>query len=209
MSTVFNIAFIMMRQMNISHKEEQLMSLKELFYQLYLHTRDECAHCFPPFNCCEKRYCDMATKHAKDIYNLDITNLKVREDIPYLDSKRGCLIEPHLRPICTLHTCEISRYGCKRNDPEWTQRYYELRGMILKEWNLNLEDHIQWLYDEKEIGDINELQFEIARMLHNVPAAYIEQSGLRYTWMSERFMIVMLIGKDGSIKMTMMKREGK
>ena len=33
----------------------------------------------------------------------------------------------HLRPICTVHTCSIASLGFKKNDQEWTKRYYELR----------------------------------------------------------------------------------
>jgi hypothetical protein len=42
----------------------------------------------------------------------------------------GCTAAPHLRPMCTAHTCEIGEHGCKRGDPVWTERYYELRGAI-------------------------------------------------------------------------------
>lgn len=46
--------------------------------------------------------------------------------------ERGCIAPPHLRPLCTLHTCDMSGLGFKRDDPlgEWTDKYFELRNEI-------------------------------------------------------------------------------
>lgn len=49
--------------------------------------------------------------------------------IPFL-GPGGCVVPPHLRPLCTLHTCEISSIGVKRGDPVWTEKYFDLRNEI-------------------------------------------------------------------------------
>ncbi len=48
--------------------------------------------------------------------------------------RRGCKVEPHLRPHCTCFTCNIHTH---RTDPdaEWTQAYFDLREQIdMIEW---------------------------------------------------------------------------
>jgi hypothetical protein len=45
----------------------------------------------------------------------------------------GCVVPPHLRPICTVHTCEINGVGVKKGDPKWTEAYFKLRGEIEEE----------------------------------------------------------------------------
>lgn len=42
----------------------------------------------------------------------------------------NCILEPHLRPLCTLHQCMIDSWGFDPEDPEWTRKYFELRGRI-------------------------------------------------------------------------------
>lgn len=45
----------------------------------------------------------------------------------------GCTAAPHLRPICTMHTCDVNSMGFKVRpapDPEWTKEYFKLRGQI-------------------------------------------------------------------------------
>jgi len=42
----------------------------------------------------------------------------------------GCTVEPYLRPLCTLHTCEINGLGFKKNNWQWTEEYFALRERI-------------------------------------------------------------------------------
>lgn len=42
----------------------------------------------------------------------------------------GCTALPHLRPVCSLHTCAINSLGCEPGDPEMTTKYFELREEI-------------------------------------------------------------------------------
>jgi hypothetical protein len=41
----------------------------------------------------------------------------------------GCIAAPHLRPLCTLHTCAINGRGTSGN-MEWDKKYFELREKI-------------------------------------------------------------------------------
>jgi hypothetical protein len=58
-----------------------------------------------------------------------------RTDHPKLPlmGPNGCTAEPHLRPICTLHTCDVNSLGFKRGDEEWTRKYFEIRDEIESE----------------------------------------------------------------------------
>jgi hypothetical protein len=51
--------------------------------------------------------------------------------IPFM-GPTGCVVAPHLRPICTVHTCDINGMGFKRGPGSgpWTKRYFELREQI-------------------------------------------------------------------------------
>jgi hypothetical protein len=42
----------------------------------------------------------------------------------------GCIVEPHLRPLCTLHVCSVNSVGFKPGAPEWSQKYHMLREAI-------------------------------------------------------------------------------
>lgn len=42
----------------------------------------------------------------------------------------GCKLAPHMRPLCTLHVCSINSLGFDPRDPEFTQKYFELREKI-------------------------------------------------------------------------------
>lgn len=41
----------------------------------------------------------------------------------------GCNAAPHLRPLCTLHTCKINSIGTSGNTT-WDERYFQLREQI-------------------------------------------------------------------------------
>lgn len=49
--------------------------------------------------------------------------------LPFMGSD-GCIVAPHLRPICTVHTCDINSLGFKKGDPDWTKRYFALRAKL-------------------------------------------------------------------------------
>lgn len=41
----------------------------------------------------------------------------------------GCTAAPHLRPLCTLHTCQMNGFGTSGR-PEWDGQYFKLREEI-------------------------------------------------------------------------------
>jgi hypothetical protein len=89
------------------------------------HTVGECGDCARPHSCCSRIYCDAATRYAKKNWGI-ILKPTGNPDVPFL-GKNGCTVPPHLRPLCTVHTCEVASRGIKEGDPDWTERYFELR----------------------------------------------------------------------------------
>lgn len=105
-------------------------SLIDLYQQMHELTEPECAHaCNLPRTCCSRMYCDMATEIAEQFG----VKLEVQDHptLPYM-SPTGCVVPPYLRPLCSVHTCEIGAWGFKRNDPggKWTKAYFKLRAKI-------------------------------------------------------------------------------
>jgi hypothetical protein len=72
----------------------------------------------------------MAMEYARQEWQVDLAD-KVTDHrtLPFM-GPTGCVVPAHLRPCCTLHTCDINGIGCKRGDPEWTERYFALREEI-------------------------------------------------------------------------------
>ena len=70
----------------------------------------------------------MAFEFARDRWGVELQPTWHRT-LPLMGAA-GCIAEPHLRPLCTAHTCETCEHGEKRGDPEWTRRYCELRDAI-------------------------------------------------------------------------------
>lgn len=91
--------------------------------------KDECAkYSGNPHRCCEKKYCEIAAENGRA---QGVELVPVGEAIPFL-GPHGCIVPPHLRPICAVHVCTIS-YADKshiEHDPEKTKRYFELRRQI-------------------------------------------------------------------------------
>ena len=93
-------------------------------------TKPECGKCRVPYSCCSPEYCLCAEMVAKENWGIDLTPLKTdHPTLPFM-GPTGCVVEPHLRPLCTFHTCDINGLGMKKGDPEWTSQYFELRGQI-------------------------------------------------------------------------------
>ena len=100
-----------------------------LFREMSELTAPECAkNCKIPHSCCDDMYCGMAEEIALDQHGITLT----RTSHPTLRfmGPNGCTVEPHLRPLCTLHTCAVNSHGFKPGDPEWTKRYFDLREKI-------------------------------------------------------------------------------
>jgi hypothetical protein len=90
-------------------------------------------------------YCGCAEEYARDEWGVDLTPLKTgHPTLPFMGDS-GCVVPVHLRPLCTIHTCEIAANGFKRGDTEWTEKYFELRERIeeLEEIRLTQKGEIQ------------------------------------------------------------------
>ena len=88
-------------------------------------------HC-TRFSCCSPEYCQMALERAVEWHTpLEPTG----NPEMLLLGPTGCVAAPHLRPLCSLHHCDISSLGFHRTDREWTKRYFVLREKI---------DRIEW-----------------------------------------------------------------
>lgn len=114
--------------------------LVQLYQKMADLTAPECAgvgegSCKVPHSCCDKLACDITRDYAKRVYNVTL------EEHPpfnhrgaYFLTDKGCTVAPHLRPLCTLHTCSINGLGYKHSngviDTKWTQKYFTLRNQI-------------------------------------------------------------------------------
>ena len=82
------------------------------------------------YRCCEIKYCRLAAKFAKEKYDIDLQPTGNTELL--FMGEHGCVVPPHLRPICTLHVCPISYSdkSCINNSEQRTQEYFYLRKEI-------------------------------------------------------------------------------
>lgn len=100
--------------------------LKHVMRHMAEHTLPECQHtCAVPYSCCSPEYCQMAMEYALEEWGVQLQPTG-HERLPLL-GEHGCIAEPHLRPLCTLHTCQINGIGIKPGDQKWTDKYFELR----------------------------------------------------------------------------------
>ena len=101
-----------------------------LFQEMYELTRPECDRCRVPRSCCDAMYCGCAEEYAREEWGVDLTPLKTdHPTLPFM-GEAGCVVLPHLRPLCTFHVCSIHDLGIKPGDPGWTEKYFELRERI-------------------------------------------------------------------------------
>jgi len=116
---------------------EKLISLYKELHEL---TEPVCANrdgdgCRAPRSCCDPIVCEQMADHAKNHWDVIFTHTG-HPRFPLMGPD-GCVAEPHLRPICTMHVCCINGFGFKPGDDEWTEHYYELRHQIEAiEWEL-------------------------------------------------------------------------
>src|SRR3989304_1185347 len=104
--------------------------LIDLYKKIADHTRPECAQCRIPYSCCDAMYCEWARSFAR-AHGVDLkdTGFPNPKDLPFIGPE-GCVVPPHLRPICSVHACCINSLGFKKGDPKWTKRYFRLRERI-------------------------------------------------------------------------------
>jgi len=105
-------------------KSEELIPLMQQMADL---TRPECGKCRVPLSCCAPEYCQMAIEYAEEDWGVELKTTE-HPRLPLMGSN-GCTAPPHLRPLCTLHTCRMSGIGSSGN-PAWDVQYLELREKI-------------------------------------------------------------------------------
>lgn len=123
----------------------KLASLKVLMQEMALLTEPECASvCRRPYSCCDPMYCAITAQYALEAHGVTLEPVNLDPNLPFLGPK-GCIVEPYLRPMCTVHTCEINAFGFKLGNEnmqhgfvslkvnrQWTREYFELRDRLDK-----------------------------------------------------------------------------
>jgi hypothetical protein len=72
-------------------------------------------------------YCELTRSIAKDHWGVELKETG-HPKLPFM-SKDGCTVEPHLRPLCTLHVCSINSMGFDK-DNKFNKQYFKLRQKI-------------------------------------------------------------------------------
>jgi hypothetical protein len=110
-------------------KNPQLIPLMQRMADL---TKPECGRCRVPWSCCHWEYCETARHYAKEEWGVDLVDTG-HPTVPFL-GEQGCTVAPHLRPLCTLHTCQINGVEVpgvhSSGDPDWDREYFALRDEI-------------------------------------------------------------------------------
>lgn len=106
--------------------------MRERIVALYREMADitlpKCKECRVPLSCCSAEYCRLAIKFAPKKWGVELKETG-HKTLPLM-GESGCVVAPHLRPLCTMHVCCINSIGCDPKDPEWTDKYFELRNQI-------------------------------------------------------------------------------
>lgn len=102
--------------------------LVTLYEEMSAHTKDKCANCKGPASCCHVTVCQLMAQDAWFKWGVEL-KLTGHPKLPYM-SEQGCTVAPHLRPLCTVHTCCVEQWGGDMNDRAWTDRYWELRNEL-------------------------------------------------------------------------------
>ena len=104
-----------------------MQTIITLFQEMYELTHPECCKCRIPYSCCSPEYCEMAIEYAKEDWDI-VLERTGHPNLPLM-GPNGCVAAPHLRPLCTFHTCGINSLGTSGNQ-EWDQKYFDLRERI-------------------------------------------------------------------------------
>lgn len=102
--------------------------LIQLYQQMAALTLPECQACPVPLSCCSAEYCEVTIEWARREWGV-VLEPTGHPTLPLM-GPQGCTAAPHLRPICTMHTCQVSSLGYKPGDPTWTQLYFDVRKKI-------------------------------------------------------------------------------
>jgi len=95
--------------------EELVASFKDLADL----TAPKCAGCRVPFGCCSKEQCEDTKAFAQEQFG--VTLEETGGALPFLGD-HGCVVPPHLRPLCSVHVCEMHL-----GDEAFSEIYFEAR----------------------------------------------------------------------------------
>lgn len=98
--------------------------LVEAYQQLADHTRPKCASCRAPFACCQPDHCETTRQMALELFGVALVETG-HPRLPFM-GESGCIVAPHMRPVCSVHTCGINAAG-HDSDAVWDERYWKLR----------------------------------------------------------------------------------
>lgn len=99
-------------------------TLKTLYKQMADLTYSECKKkCNFDAVCCSRFYCDLVIREARKKYGIELR--EENKPVPLLDDNNQCIVEPYMRPLCTLHICEKLLWN-----GEFSDKYFELRTRI-------------------------------------------------------------------------------
>lgn len=99
-----------------------------LYQEMYEHTRGRCDGCKGEASCCHPTICQLVAQEAWFKWGVQLVGTG-HPKLPCMGPD-GCVAAPHLRPLCTVHLCCIQSFGGDPKDPEWTDRYWELRNEL-------------------------------------------------------------------------------
>lgn len=106
-------------------------TLIKYYQEMAQFTREMCDCDFSVYSCCDPGYCSIAKEWAKSVWNVALLPTGDSK-LPFM-GKNGCVVSPHLRPLCTVHICEKFLL-----DPAKSTQYFILREAIEDlEWGLH------------------------------------------------------------------------
>ena len=101
--------------------------LKQKYVEMAKLTRPKCGECRCPLSCCSPEYCYLTKSYAEDEWDVELeeSGHKNAKNLPFMGPD-GCIVEPHLRPLCTIHVCE-QHY---MKDKHFNDTYFALRAEL-------------------------------------------------------------------------------
>jgi len=122
---------VQLRGEKVAHytdKQRKTILVKK-WEQMAALTREKCSGigkgaCLVPFSCCDRVYCEIAARYAKQEYGVELEKTD-HPTLPFM-GPNGCTVAPHLRPICAIHVCERSYMA----DRPFAKAYFKLRANL-------------------------------------------------------------------------------
>jgi hypothetical protein len=93
----------------------------DAFAELAAHSAPKCGTCRAAYACCTAEQCETVRDFAQDTFGIALNDAIGNSNLPFLGAK-GCVVPPHLRPLCAVHVC-----GQHLKDDDWSEKYWELR----------------------------------------------------------------------------------